>query len=443
MIPITASEIAKAVGGRLTGENSTVTGVCIDSRKIKPGELFVPLIGEKVDGHDFIGAAMEKGACCFSEKDIKGNIIRVASCAQALKDFAEYYRSLFDAKVVGVTGSVGKSTTKELIASVLSQRFKVLKTTGNFNNEIGLPLTVFNLNHSHQAAVLEMGISKFGEMTALSKIARPDVSVITNIGFSHIEYLGDRNGILRAKSEIFTYMNKSGVAVLNNDDDLLSSYEDSNVSAIFYGKEEDSDVYATNIKINGLEGSEFVLRNGDDFVSVALPFSGYHMIDNALAAAAVGIVFGMSLEEIKVGLESATFMEGRMEFKSNERLTIIDDTYNASPVSMKAALDVLNAAKGRKVCILGDMLELGSYSKTGHMEVGQYASMLGIDLIIAVGTEAYEIYHAAKDSSQAVYFENQEAMMSQLNGLLKEGDTILVKASRGMEFEKTVEKLMR
>ncbi len=450
---MTLNAIAAACGGTYYGpeENleTAVSGIAIDSRKIETNWLFAATVGERVDGHSFIESCYEKGAlCCLGEKDYAYNghsYIRVASTFQALKDIAEYYRSTLEIPVVGITGSVGKTSTKEMIASVLGVKFNTLKTAGNFNNEVGLPLTVFNIREEHEAAVLEMGISDFGEMHRLSKVARPNICVITNIGFCHLEFLGDRDGVLRAKSEIFDFAAEGAKAIVNGDDDklrTLKSREDLNVT--LFGMDESNDVYAKNVKNLGLDGLKCEISTPAGDFSAHIHIPGIHMVYNALAGTCVGLACDLTLEEIKSGIENAQTISGRNNIIHTENYTIMDDCYNANPVSMKASLDVLATALGRKVAILGDMGELGTDERTLHYTVGEHATEKNIDLLLCVGTISEEIVKGAKEKNpemNAFLFENKEELLEKLPKLLEKGDSILVKASHFMQFEKIVKAL--
>ena len=439
-------EIAVACGGIYYGDDSCyhqeVTGVAIDSRKIEPGYLFVPIRGARVDGHMFIPQVMEAGALCtLSERRMDGvnhPYILVTSTEQALKDIAEHYRKSLNIKVVGITGSVGKTSTKEMIASVLSQKYSVLKTAGNFNNEIGLPLTIFNIREEHEVAVLELGINHFGEMERLSRIARPDICVITNIGLCHLENLKSREGILKAKTEIFNYMQPGGSIILNGDDDMLCNVgKVKKTVPTFFGLAAERDVYATDICNLGLKGTSCTLILPNGRIDVQIPIPGAHMVYNALAGACVGLKLGLTREEIKAGIQSLTPVSGRNNIIETETYTLIDDCYNANPVSMKTSLDVLSFALGRKVAILGDMFELGVNERELHYEVGEYAASKGINLLITIGELSREIADGAISQStaaQILHFDTKEDFLAQKDSLLQKGDTILIKASHGMNF---------
>lgn len=453
---MTFENIAKACSGELVlnGADAAeeIAGAVIDSRLVKENYLFFATKGERVDGHDYIAKAFELGAsiavCEHIPEGVKGAYIVVEDTFVALKQIAKFYREGLDIKVVGITGSVGKTSTKEFIASVLEQKYKVLKTEGNFNNEVGLPLTVLKLRDEHEVAVLEMGISDFGEMTRLSEIAQPDVCVITNIGQCHLEQLGDRDGVLRAKTEVFANLKEGGSACLFAEDDKLAGIAEVNgKKPVFYGMKETADVYATDVVNKGLLGSECVIRAGDMKIEAEIPLPGKHMVYNALAATAVGKIMGLDAEEIERGIRSVEAVSGRSHLIKTSEYTIIDDCYNANPVSMKAAIDLLREAITRKVAILGDMFELGENEKELHRQVGEYAASHDVDVLICVGTLSEEMYQAAadcpdkKENMELYYFATLEDCKNEAAGLLKQGDAVLIKASHGMHFTEVVELL--
>ena len=450
---MTPCRIAEVCGGIYHGTKETgireIESITTDSRQAAEGCLFVAVKGERVDGHDFIPSVFEKGAACVvcerEPEHPSGSWIQVKSSLQAIKDMAEFYRKQLDIQVVGITGSVGKTSTKEVIASVLSEKYRVLKTLGNFNNELGLPLTVFRLREEHQIAVLEMGISDFGEMHRLSKIARPDVCVITNIGQCHLEYLKDRDGVLRAKSEIFDFMQPEGRIVLNGDDDKLSAVQEvKGVNPLFFGVESGREIYADEIEPRGLKGIRCRIHAGEESFGVQIPIPGFHMVLNALAATAVGISMGLTTEQVKSGIEKLQSLGGRFHMIEKGDMLIIDDCYNANPVSMKASLDVLKDAERRTVAVLGDMFELGENEALLHGEVGAYAGEKEINLLICTGElsryMAEEAIHTG-GCETVVHVPNLERLMEVLPRLVQGDDTILVKASHGMHFEKVVELL--
>ena len=424
-----------------------ITAVSTDSRKIEEGCLYVPIVGARVDGHSFIPQVMEKKALVtLSEKDLGETIypwIQVESSLQAVKDLAEEYLKILNIPVVGISGSVGKTSTKEMIASVLSVRFRVLKTLGNFNNELGLPLTVFRLRDEDQIAVLEMGISDFGEMTRLARIARPKVEVITNIGWCHLENLKTRDGILKAKTEMFDWIREEGTVILNGDDDKLSTVKDVHgIRPVFFGLRDDFPIWADEIENLGLLGMKCRIHAAGETKTAHIPLPCNHMVYNALAGTAVGMAFGMSLDEICTGIESLKPLNGRFNILALAGRTVVDDCYNANPVSMKASLEVLENGAGRKVAILGDMGELGENEQRLHEEVGEFAGGLQLDVLYTVGTLTRGLERKAREINPQLYTEHFDTLEELLPVLLEKtapGDTVLVKASHFMHFEKIVE----
>lgn len=442
--------IAKACKGVVYGDNGNtaeVQGVELDSRKLKEGYLFIATRGERVDGHSFIPQAFEKGCygvvCEKLPEEYAGPCIVVEDSFKALQDIAAFYREQLTVKVVGITGSVGKTSTKEVIAGALSEKYNVLKTEGNYNNEIGLPLTVLKIRKEHEVAVLEMGINHFGEMHRLSRVAKPDVCVITNIGQCHLEFLIDRDGILRAKTEIFDYMNPNGVVCLNGDDDKLSTIEQVHgKKPIFFGKSEHCEVRTKNIENLGLNGSNALVeeKNAMESFDIRLYVPGEHMVLNALAAIAVGRALGLTTEELISGIAKTGSVGGRSNIIRDECLTVIDDCYNANPVSMKAAIDLLETAEGRKVALLGDMFELGKKEKELHHEVGTFLAGKMVDVAICVGELSKEIHDGAKiGNMECVWFATKKELTENIHQLIQKGDTVLIKASHGMGFNELVE----
>lgn len=496
---LSLSDIERAVGGSITYNGARpetmVSCVDVDSRKIAEGGVFIAAVGERVDGHKFIGDVYAKGAVLVIASKSPEQVEREHGVPvgtwksyiiadkpfEALKNIAEGYRKKLAIPVVGITGSVGKTSTKEYIAGVLAQKYNVLKTDGNYNNEIGVPLTLLRIREEHTAAVVEMGISDFGEMHILSKMARPDICVITNIGQCHLENLKDRDGILRAKTEIFDYMNPDGEVCLNGDDDKLITVEEVNGRRVHYfgiGEEtcgyENADcpkqsrtqaeygkikkeVYATDIVSRGLWGSEAKLHmmNGNTILAnVTLP--GKHMVINATAAACVAGLLGLSDEQIREGISSVEAVSGRNRLIAAKKYTLIDDCYNANPVSMKAAIDLLAMADTKKAAILGDMFELGGNSDEMHADVGRYAVDSGIDIIICVGENSRHMYDAGlkavkeaaayrKTEQTILYFDDRDALIKRIetdrNSIVPDGCTALIKASHGMQFVRVLEAL--
>ena len=464
---MTLERIASVCGGQYVGEEAKkseeIKGAVTDSRQVKEGFLFIPIKGERADGHDFIPSVFEKGALAvLSEKPLEscgGPYILVESSLMALKQIAAYYRSTLDIPVVGITGSVGKTSTKEMIASVLSVKYKVQKTMGNFNNEIGLPLTILSIQKEHEAAVVEMGISEFGEMHRLGQIARPDLCVITNIGACHLENLGDRDGVLRAKTEVFCHLKKGAAVFLNGDDDKLSAITQAGGERpVFYGMGQkacrgcwedgtkEPEIFMDQVENLGLKGSRARLHTPDGTMEVEIPIPGAHNLYNAMAAAGVGLKLGLTLSEIREGLALAKTISGRSHLIEAGGMIIIDDCYNANPMSMKASLDVLKTGLGRRIAVLGDMGELGEQEKQLHYEVGAYAAKAGIDVLFCAGELSAETGRGAVETGglgQVFYKKQRDAMLEELLAFVRKGDTILVKASHFMDFPEVVKQLMK
>ncbi len=429
--------------------------VGIDSREIKEDGVFIAVKGERTDGHSYIPQVFAKGAlgviCERVPENAAGPFILVKNSLQALKDIAECYRRMLSIPIVGITGSVGKTSTKELIASVLAQRFNVLKTAGNYNNEIGLPLTVMKIGPQHEAAVLEMGISEFGEMHRLSKIARPDICVITNIGQCHLENLHTRDGILKAKSEIFDYMSPTAHIFLNGDDDKLCTVQEvKGIRPVCFGLSEENAYYADEIENRGLFGTRCRIHTPQGDFEAQIPLPGVHMVYNALAATAVGMSLGIGIEQIQAGIISVKPVGGRSNIIRLEDRTIIDDCYIVSPASVRGALELLSSEASRRVAILGDMFELGAQERQFHREIGVYAVQGKCDVLIGVGTLTEEMCDAARESLKDVphtsdrkvrilHFDTLEELENELPSVLQPEDTILVKASHGMGLAQVVE----
>ncbi|MCI8315230.1 MAG: UDP-N-acetylmuramoyl-tripeptide--D-alanyl-D-alanine ligase [Lachnospiraceae bacterium] len=461
---MTLKKIAEAVNGvfhtealsdQFSIEAVEANGVFLDSRKVGEGDIFIATRGEHVDGHSFIDSVFDAGAlgviCEQAPKNPKGPYIVVKDSFQALRALAEYYRALLPVKVVGITGSVGKTSTKEFVASVLSKKFCVLKTEGNYNNEIGLPLTVLRIQADCEIAVLEMGISNFGEMHRLSRIAKPDVCLITNIGQCHLENLGTRDGILRAKSEIFDFMQEGAGIFLNGDDDKLVTIRDIKGSIpVFFGSGSKNAVYADQYENRGLNGSRARIHIDQTAFPVEIPLPGEHMLYDALAAAAVGAFFGLTPAQIQAGIREVEAVDGRSHVMRTSHYTLIDDCYNANPISVKAALDLLSMTdnsdkSARKIAILGDMFELGAQEEALHREVGVYAAQKGLDVVICVGKLCKSMFDGAQSvvcaNSTCYYFADKEALFSEISKIIQKGDLVLVKASHAMHFEEIIARL--
>ena len=454
MEPITIQEILEAVDGKLLGEapdlSLTVERVDTDSRNIHPGALFLPLQGERFDGHAFINDALESGAAgCLTARErtsyLPGKFyIKVGNTQRALRDLARWYKSRFTIPFIGITGSVGKTTTKDMVAAVLGEHYKVLKTEGNFNNEVGLPLTLLRLNHTHEICVLEMGMNHFGEIDYLSGIVEPDVAVITNVGDSHIENLGSRENILKAKCEIFNHLKPDGLAVLNGDDELVSTLRGKlNFRTVWYGQSEGVDYRATDLESDGETFIRCKVKTPDNHYDVEIPALGDHMVYPALVAGVIGEQYGLSKEEIVRGILHFAPTKMRMNIlRRGDGITILNDTYNANPQSMRAAIEVLATSKGAtKIAVLGDMFELGPLAPALHAGVGECAAKAGIDCLVCAGELSKYIADAAEaEGMSEVYWRpNKKEALAVLEQVVKPDCTVLVKASRGMAFEEFVE----
>ena len=456
---ITAKEIEIATGGKIIrgGTSAVASGVSTDTRGECEGKLFVPLIGDNFDGHNFIGKAFEKGAAIAlaSREDICANagltdvtdsavIIKVADTLAALGRLAAWYRLKFSPLVVAVTGSVGKTTTKEMISLVLSEKYNVLKSAGNFNNEIGLPLTIFKLTAEHTALVVELGMNHPGEISRLSKIARPDIAVITNIGYAHIERFGTKQNILKAKLEILDGLSKNGIVFLNGDDTLLKGLMGLiDRPTVYYGIDEALDVIGTDSRMKGEHGLAFEFNWQKRDYCVCLDAAGAHNIHNALAAVAVGLQNDVPPEQIVAALAKFEPDKLRMNVVSAGGCRLINDTYNANPQSMFAAIDVLVELPGggRRVAVLGDMLEQGVFAQEHHREVGAYLAKKGVDVLVGVGAYAADLAHGAGGIAECHTFQDRDGVADFTASLLRPDDTVLIKGSRGMAMEKVAEAL--
>lgn len=456
MEAITVGELLQAVKGKLLGQadlSRTISQVDTDSRDIHPGSLFIPLVGERFDGHAYLDSALEKGAAgCLTARPGTACredrfYIQVEDTERALGDLARWYKSRFPIPAIGVTGSVGKTTAKDMIAAVLGVKYKVLKTEGNFNNNIGLPLTLLRLDSTYQAAVLEMGMDKFGEIDYLSGIVQPDIGVITNIGDAHIEKLGSRENIFKAKCELIPNIKAGGLLILNADDAMLSTLRGKTpVEAVFCGKSQEAEYRAQVTGGDGVSHIHCHLTTPRMDREVKIPALGEHMIYPTLIAAAVGERLGLTPDEIEKGL--AHFVPTRMRMnliQRGENITILDDTYNANPQSVRAAIQVLSDSHSAwKAAVLGDMFELGPYSPALHMEVGEYLGKRHIHCLVAVGDEARHIADGARKSGveQVYYCRTKGEAEKVLPEIVRPDSTILVKASRGMKLEELTARLV-
>ena len=448
---LTVSELLTATGGTLLagGESAAVTSVSTDSRKAGEGALFIPLTGERFDGHDYIDKALALGAAgCLCARTPAAFLpdkfyIAVPDTRLALKALASWYRGQFNIPVVQITGSVGKTTTKEMIASVVSQRYRTLKTAENFNNDIGTPLTLLGLGPEHQAAVIETGMNHFGEIRYLGEMVRPDIAVISNIGDAHIEHLGSREGILKAKSEIFENLKPEGLAVLNGDDALLNTL-DLPFRTVRCGRSEHCAVRVMDMADHGVAGITCTVVSPRDTYHLTIPAPGEHMAYSAAIAVAVGEELGLSTEEITRGAASYEPAGSRMRvLRLRDGRLVLDDCYNANPQSVTAALEILAKTEcGRKVAVLGDMGELGDLTDQAHYNMGALAAMLGIDEVVAIGAKAEKIADGAAQSGGSVtHFATKEEAVHELTDQLGTDTAMLVKASHAMHFGWIVEQL--
>ena len=449
---LTIREAVQTCGGRYFGSDADlerrIETASSDSRVISAGTLFVAYRGARVDGHDFMADCLKKGAaCCLSEREPLNEsempCIVVDSTLRGVAAIAGAYRMNFDVPVVGITGSVGKTTAKEMIWAVLNRKFNTHKNRMNFNNEVSLPLMMLQMPEDVQAAVMEMGISDFGEMSRLAAMVRPNLVVITNIGDAHLEFLHDHAGVLKAKTEVFDFMDADGLAILNGDDESLKNYA-CPVKKITYGRGEWNDFFAENVENLAGEGMRMTIRHHGSAFDVEIPAFGAHMVYAALAGAAAGWALGMSDEEIAAGIGDYETVGNRARLIHTGKLTILSDCYNANPNSTASAIDSLSSLPGRRVCILGDMLELGENSAKLHYQTGEKAAKSGVSLVLACGTLAKDIFEGARNGgAEAMHFGCKAELMERLDELLLEGDTVLVKASHSMAFEDFVEKLQK
>ena len=452
MQPMTVTEIAAVVSGvwwNPCEQVPAISAVSTDSRNITPGCLFLPWVGEQFDGHNFIDAALDAGAagclCAKLPQDIRPDkfYIKVADTRLALRDMASAYRDKFDIPFVQITGSVGKTTTKEMIAAVLGAKLNVLKTPENFNNDIGTPLTLFGLSPEHQAAAIETGMNHFGEIEYLGAMVRPDIAVISNIGDAHIEYLGSRGGILKAKCEIFEHLKDDGIAILNGDDALLDTVTLPQ-RIIRCGQSEHCQVRISDILDHGVNGITCTVTSEKDVYHLNIPAPGEHMAYAASIAVAVGEVLGLSKEEIIRGVAAYAPIGSRMHIlRLSDGRVLLDDCYNANPQSVSAALEVLARTEcERRVAVLGDMGELGDLTEQAHFNAGALAAMLGIDFVVAIGSKAVKIADgAAMGGAEVLHFATREEAMPTLREQLQPHTTMLIKASHAMHFEEIVKEL--
>ena len=457
MEALTLRQLLEAVNGTLLGDfddlDAQAVQVSTDSRNITPGCLFIPLEGERFDGHSFIQAALEAGAAgCLTARERESYLpgrfyIKVRSTQRALWELARYYKKLFPIPFIAVTGSVGKTTTKDMTAAVLGARFRVHKTEGNFNNDIGVPLTLLRLEAQHEVCVVELGMDHAGEIDNLARLVEPDMALITNIGDAHIENLGSRENIFKAKCEIFPHLKRDGLAILNGDDPLLAALEGTLAQrTVFVGEGEGLDYTARDLSSDGAGHLFCRVKTPRSQFEANIPALGSHMIYPTLMAAAAAEALGMAPDEIVRGIGAFLPTKMRMNIvRCKGDIVILNDAYNANPQSMRAAAAVLGDAQGRrKVAVVGDMKELGPGSEQFHRAVGGYFAQAGTDRLIAVGDLARFMAEGARDAGlgQADWFPTLAAARNALSREVRAGVTILVKASRSMAFEKIVDYLL-
>ncbi|NLL66195.1 MAG: UDP-N-acetylmuramoyl-tripeptide--D-alanyl-D-alanine ligase [Clostridiaceae bacterium] len=455
MKSLSAETISKMVQGKLAASSEIVVNqVSIDTRTLKKGSLFIAIKGERFDGHDYIKQAVANGASLVMVREgialpDNTSAIFVTDTLKALGMLAHEYRKLFSIPIVAVTGSVGKTSTKEMISAILAAKYNVHKSKGNFNNDIGLPLSVLELDDEHEVAVFEMGMRGFGEISTLSYIVNPDISVITNIGISHIERLGTRQNILKAKLEILNGMKKQGVVILNGDDELLSGLKGLlQHKTLFYGIDENQDIWAYDLSSKGEEGVYFQVKTDKNDMKLFIPAPGLHNVHNALAGIAVAETLNMNESEIRKGLEGFSGGQMRLSIEDKDGIKFINDSYNAAPSSMTAALEVLCEIAGprRRWAILGDMLELGDWAQEAHKKIGRLVSESGIEYMVAIGSLAkWYVEGAEEDSSSKTItrlFNTASEAKPYIEALVQKGDVLLFKGSRMIKLDILVQELL-
>ncbi|MEN8075597.1 UDP-N-acetylmuramoyl-tripeptide--D-alanyl-D-alanine ligase [Clostridioides difficile] len=447
---ITFKEMLEAIDGEviIQKEEINFNKICIDTRKIEKDNVYLAIKGANFNGNDFVLKAFECGASIaiideikfdLKEANNKGTVIKVKNTREALLNLAKFYREKLGLKVIGITGSTGKTSTKDLVAAVLSEKYNVFKTKGNFNNDIGLPLMILELTSSYDVAVLEMGMSSLGEIELLASVARPNIGVITNIGLSHIENLKTQENILKAKMEICTFFDENSILIVNAEDKLLQNVSDNGYKVKKIGYNHEYDVYASNIILRE-EETEFLAHAFGEEAVFTLPMAGKHNVLNAMLAIEVAECLNVSFEEMVKGIDNLEATSMRLQVIKKQGLTIINDCYNASPDSMKSSLDVLSAYKsGRRVAILGDMYELGDESEKAHFEVGKYANDK-VDILIVIG-EYIKNFKDGFNNDSIIMYNTKEECIKELENIVEKDDVVLVKASRGVKLEDVVKSL--
>lgn len=451
MLELNLQEIVKATKGALLKEAyvKEIKAVSTDTRKIEEGTMFIALKGENFNGNNYVLDAFNKGAkiaivdevkCDLNELKEDVALIKVQNTGRALMDLAKFYREKLGLKVVGITGSAGKTSTKDLVAAVLSDKYKVFKTKGNFNNEIGLPLMILELDSTYDVAILEMGMRGLGQIKELAEIASPDLGIITNIGISHIEILKTRENILKAKMEIATFFDKNNTLVVCGNDDFLGALPEAQYKIVKTGVGENFEIGAKNIALEELS-SKFTVYDGEKEEEFSLDMPGEHNISNLMLGIAIAKELGVSFEEMKRGLKNIEATSMRLELIKKDGFSILNDCYNSSPVAVKSAIDVMKNIEGkRRIAVLGTMRELGHKSEEAHEEIGKYAKENGIEKVLCFGDFSENIKEGYGEG--CTVYENKEELIKDLLNIICEGDIILVKASRSLKFEEITKALL-
>ena len=451
MLELNLQEIVKATKGALLKEADVkeIKAISTDTRKIEEGTMFIALKGENFNGNNYVLDAFNKGAkiaivdevkCDLNELKEDVALIKVQNTGRALMDLAKFYREKLGLKVVGITGSAGKTSTKDLVAAVLSYKYKVFKTKGNFNNEIGLPLMILELDSTYDVAILEMGMRGLGQIKELAEIASPDLGIITNIGISHIEILKTRENILKAKMEIATFFDKNNTLVVCGNDDFLGALPEAEYKIVKTGVGENFEIGAKNIALEELS-SKFTVYDGEKEEEFSLDMPGEHNISNLMLGIAIAKELGVSFEEMKRGLKNIEATSMRLELIKKDGFSILNDCYNSSPVAVKSAIDVMKNIEGkRRIAVLGTMRELGHKSEEAHEEIGKYAKENGIEKVLCFGDFSENIKEGYGEG--CTVYENKEELIKDLLNIICDGDIILVKASRSLKFEEITKALL-
>lgn len=451
MLELNLQEIVKATKGALLKEADVkeIKAVSTDTRKIEEGTMFIALKGENFNGNNYVLDAFNKGAkiaivdevkCDLNELKEDVALIKVQNTGRALMDLAKFYREKLGLKVVGITGSAGKTSTKDLVAAVLSYKYKVFKTKGNFNNEIGLPLMILELDSTYDVAILEMGMRGLGQIKELAEIASPDLGIITNIGISHIEILKTRENILKAKMEIATFFDKNNTLVVCGNDDFLGALPEAEYKIVKTGVGENFKIGAKNIALEELS-SKFTVYDGEKEEEFSLDMLGEHNISNLMLGIAIAKELGVSFEEMKRGLKNIEATSMRLELIKKDGFSILNDCYNSSPVAVKSAIDVMKNIEGkRRMAVLGTMRELGHKSEEAHEEIGKYAKENGIEKVLCFGDFSENIKEGYGEG--CTVYENKKELIKDLLNIICDGDIILVKASRSLKFEEITKALL-